>query len=283
MAAKKWTAVDFDVSGFDYEGAKLKKNWNRLHVGDQESYPDAKSIAAAMEKSAALKKIAKGDAKAVAETLENAWRAFHAGNFQEAFKLGESLGAFGAVVAAKASGMYASYVCEDEAVALKLFQDGAALCEAAQAGLPNDANVHYFHAFALGRYSQGISITKALAQGLGGKIKTSLKKTLELEPKHAEAHLAFAMYHAEIISKIGGLVGKVTYGASADDAIKHFETAKSLAPNNPVVYLEYGKGLRLLGKKHEAQAVEMFKAAAKCKPVDAMETLDKTAAADELE
>jgi hypothetical protein len=47
--------------------------------------------------------------------------------------------------------------------------------------------------------------------------------------------------------------------------------------------LEYGKGLRLLGKKHEPQALEMFKSAGKCKPVDAMETLDKVAAAEEME
>ena len=41
----------------------------------------------------------------------------------------------------------------------------------AAARAPKDANAHYLYAYALGRYSQGISITKALAQGFGGKIR----------------------------------------------------------------------------------------------------------------
>lgn len=279
MAAKKWTSVDFSTDAFGYEGAKLKKSWARLHTGDQESYPDANVIADLMNQDASLKKISKGDAKAVAETLENAWRAFHAGDFHAAFKLAEPLGAFGAGLATKASGIYASYVCADETQKLSLFQEGAARCEAAQALLEDDANVFYFHAFALGRYSQGISIAKALAQGLGGKIKSSLKTALELEPKHAEAHLAMGMYHAEIVNKIGGMIGKLTYGASADEAIKHFEIAKKLAPNNPVVYLETARGLKLL--KKNADVAELLKAAAKLKPADAMEQLDQNAAAAE--
>ena len=82
------------------------------------------------------------------------------------------------------------------------------LSEAFEA-FPDDANAHYFHAFNLGRYSQSISIIKALKQGVGGKILGSLKSALKLEPKHAEAHTALGMYHAEIIDKVGKLIGRV--------------------------------------------------------------------------
>jgi hypothetical protein len=282
MAAKKWTAFPLDASEFDFDGASLKKNWARLHVGDTEAYPDAKAIAKKMDANAALKKIKKGDAAGVAAELEAAWRSFHQGDFQDAYKRGDGLGAFGAAVAAKAAGIYASYVCEDDAQKQALLQEAAERCEAAQALLPDDANVFYFHAFALGRYSQCISITKALAQGLGGKVKASLKTALELSPKHAEAHLAMAMYHAEIISKIGGMIGKLTYGASSDEAVKLLDAARKLAPKNPVVHLETARGLNLLfGKKKAADIAEHFKAAKGCKPVDAMEALDRQAAEDE--
>jgi hypothetical protein len=53
-------------------------------------------------------------------------------------------------------------------------------CEEQQEKTPADVNAWYLHAFALGRYSQSISVVKALAQGLGGKIKHSLTKALEL-------------------------------------------------------------------------------------------------------
>ncbi len=284
MASKKWNAYPHDASAFAYAGPALKKAWPRLHCGDGESYPDAKVIASAIAADASLKKILKGDAKAIVAELEAGWRAFHAGEFQAATKCADALGVFGAILATKASGIYATSLCDDEAQKMALFQAGAERCEAAKASFPDQANSHYFHAFALGRYSQCISITKALAQGLGGKIKASLKTALELNPKHAEAHLAMAMYHAEIINKIGGMIGKLTYGASADEAMKHFETARKLNPNAPVVHLEIGRGLTLLNAKKNADAVRSaFEAAVQLKPNDAMEQLDIDAAEAELE
>ncbi len=284
MALKKWTAYPHDASAFLYAGPALKKAWPRLHCGDGESYPDVKSITNILAADASLKKILKGDAKAIVAELETGWRAFHSGDFQAATKSGDALGAIGAVLATKAGGIYASSLCDDEAQKIALFQAGAERCEAAKATFPDNANSHYFHAFALGRYSQCISITKALAQGLGGKIKVSLKAALDLNPKHAEAHLAMAMYHAEIINKIGGMIGKLTYGASADDALKHFETARKLNPNAPVVHLEFGRGLLLLNAKKNADAARgAFEAATKLKPCDAMEQLDIDAAEAALE
>ena len=85
-------------------------------------------------------------------------------------------------------------------------------CAPKSSGEPNS---HYRHAFALGRYSQGLSIAKALKQGIAGKVRASLDTALELAPKHAEAHTALALYHAEIIGKIGAMIGGLTYGAKA--------------------------------------------------------------------
>ena len=58
-------------------------------------------------------------------------------------------------------------------------------------------------ALALGRHSQRISIVKALADGVATRVRTHLDTTLRLEPRHAEAHIALGLYHAEIVAKIG--------------------------------------------------------------------------------
>ena len=84
-------------------------------------------------------------------------------------------------------------------------QEAAEWAEARRHEAPKDANAHYLYAYALGRYSQGISIAKALAQGFGGKIKEALTTALKLEPKHADAHIAYGSYQAEVIDKVGGL------------------------------------------------------------------------------
>src|SRR5690606_18085012 len=124
------------------------------------------------------------DAETLATTLQDAWRAFHRGDFKAAFDAGEALGPVGASVAVKAIGIHASYLVDGDAEKLKRFEQAAKLAEAAVKALPDDANSHYRHAFALGRYSQGISIAKALKQGIAGKVRDALDATLELAPKH---------------------------------------------------------------------------------------------------
>jgi len=284
MAAKStWAAFPHDAKGFDYAGDALKKAWPRLHAGDCEPFPDDKRAAALIK--AAGKSAPKGmDATTLATTLQDAWRAFHRGDFKAAFETGDRLGPVGASVAAKALGIHATYLVADDAERLKRFEQAAALAEAAIRALPDDANSHYRHAFALGRYSQGLSIAKALKQGIAGKVRASLDAALEIAPKHAEAHTALALYHAEIIGKIGAMIGGLTYGAKASEAESHIKTALKLTPDSPIAHIEHGNVLMLLhGEKREDAAAAAYEKAAGLKPADAMEALDAAYARAQLE
>ena len=283
MAAKSgWAAFPHDAKGYAYAGDALKKAWPKLHAGDCEPFPDAKR-AAALSK-AAGKAAPKLDSDALADALQDAWRAFHRGDFKAAFDAGEKLGPVGASVAVKALGIHATYLVDDEAERLKRYEQAAKLAEAAVKALPDEANSHYRHAFALGRYSQGLSIAKALKLGIAGKVRVSLDAALELEPKHAEAHTALALYHAEIINKIGAMIGGLTYGAKASEAEKHIKDALKLTPASPIAHLEYGNVLLLLDEnRNEDAAAAAIEKAAKCKPLDAMEALDAGYAREQLE
>jgi tetratricopeptide (TPR) repeat protein len=261
----------------------LKKAWPKLHAGDCEPFPDDKRAAALIK--AAGKSAPKGmDAAGLATALQDAWRAFHRGDFKAAFETGDKLGPIGASVAAKALGIHATYLVDDDAEKLKRFEQAAGLAEAAIRTLPDEANSHYRHAFALGRYSQGLSIAKALKQGIAGKVRTSLDAALELAPKHAEAHTALALYHAEIIGKIGVRIGGLTYGAKAAEAESHIKTALKLTPDSPIAHIEHGNVLMLLhGDKGEDAAAAAYEKAAGLKPADAMEALDAAYARAQLE
>ena len=275
MAGKssKWAPFPHDAKAYAYAGDALKKAWPALHAGDQEPYPDEKRAKALI---VAAGKAAKGiTADDLAQQLQDAWRAFHRGDFQAAYEAGEALGPLGASVAAKALGIHATYLVDDEGEQLKRFEQAAKLAEAAIKALPDEANSHYRHAFALGRYSQGLSIAKALKQGIAGKVRTSLDATLALSPKHAEAHTALALYHAEIIGKIGAMIGGLTYGAKASEAESHIKTALKLTPESPIAHVEHANVLLLLhGDKKEDAAAAAFEKAGKLKPRDAMEALD---------
>src|SRR5205807_4258146 len=116
--------------------------------------------------------------------VQEAWRAFHVGEFQHAVEAGNSAGGAAVNAAVKAQAVYANYIDKAEESRLALFEEAAAWADERRDAAPNDANAHYLYAFALGRYSQGISVAKALAQGFGGKIKDALTKALKLAPAH---------------------------------------------------------------------------------------------------
>ncbi|MEO7432167.1 MAG: hypothetical protein ABIR62_09095 [Dokdonella sp.] len=280
MAKKAWAPFPHPEKRFNYAGDTLAKAWGDLHAGDQEPFPDEKHVATLLKRNAKLGK----DAKASATGLQDAWRAFHNGDFQQAYDRGIALGPLGSSVAIKAGGIHATYLIDDPAAKVARYEDLIRLADESVQALPNEANSHYRRAFAIGRLSQTLSITKALAQGLAGKVRESLDAALKLTPKHAEAHSAFGLYHAEIVGKVGGMLAKLTYGANAADAEKHLQQAVKLTPASQIAWIEWGNGLLLIhGDKREDDVAEAFDKAARLKPHDAMEALDAAWAREQIE
>jgi hypothetical protein len=254
----KWTAFPYDAAAYVYDAAALKKHWARLHAGDAEPWPADKAVVAA-------------------------WAAFHAGDFRRAFDAGIAAGGAGIAVANKAQCIYANYLEKSEKTKLALFLDAAERAEAQQAADPGNAAAWYWQAYALGRYGQGISVAKALAQGLGAKVKTALETTIRLAPKHADAHIALGSFHAEVIDKVGKLLGR-TQGADAATGLKMFQRAIELNPSSAIARIEYANGLVMLeGEKKMKQAEALYAEAAAATPLDAMERLDVELAKAELE
>ena len=224
------------------------------------------------------------DAERTAAALQSAWRAYHRGDFAAAVAEGTALGPIGANAANKAANIYATYLETDGGRKREILLQSAERAEALQAAAPDFVNAYYFHAQALGRYSQEISVVKALAQGIGGRVKASLDKAIRLEPNHADAHIALGSYHAEIVSKVGGMLASLTYGASKEEAVRHFALARKLLPDSAIARIEEANGLVMLfGKAKLAEAEKLYMEAARCKPADAMQKLDAEHAREEAE
>jgi len=257
--ARKWLKFPHPDKAYAYDAAGLKKNWARLHKGDCEPYPKEAAVI-------------------------DAWRHYHAGDFQSALEAGLAAGGAGVNTAVKAQSIYANYLEKSDQTKLALFEEAAAWADERRNDAGKDANAHYLYAYALGRYGQGISVAKALAQGFGGKIKNALTTVLKLEPKHAEACTAYGAYQAEVLDKVGGIVAGMTYGAKKESALEHFQKALKLFPESPIAHIEYANGLLLLfGKAKIAEASKLYEKAAATKPADAMERLDVELAKSELE
>lgn len=281
----KWNSFPHDNSNYLYKGKALKAAWSDLHRGDCVEFPSSDWVAGQIDEFPdAGPEGFDGNTAALSVLVQDAWRNFHCGNFEQATVLAEKCGLLAHAAANKATGIYATYLQTAEKAQQALFLAAVEHAEQAIELLPEDANSYYFHAFNLGRYSQSISIVKALSQGIGGKIRTSLDTVLELQPEHAEAHTAMGLYHAEIISKVGKMLGKVTYGANTKDAIRHFETALELTPESPIAHIEYANGLYLLfGDDEMDRVTDLYIKATELPARDAMEQLDIVAALAELE
>ena len=275
MRATAATGVPKSRFGKSFAGAGLENRWAKLHKGDQEPFPSAARITKAAKQHAKFAAWLKDQdsAQEVAEGVQEAWRRFHTGDFAGAISSGGKFGPLGATPANKAAGIHSLQVGAEEA--LRLLQAAITRGDQAVELLPDDANAHYMLALALGRYSQRISIIKALANGIATRVRSHLDITLKLAPEHAEAHIALGLYHAEIVAKIGALLAGLTYQASGEAALEEFRRAIKLTPRSPIANIEYANGLLLLdARKHREQAQELYARAAAVEPADAMELLD---------
>ena len=62
----EWNDFPYDNQDYDYQGAALDEMWDELHAGDREPLPDD-------------------------ERLQDAWRCYHRGEFQQAVNLADEL------------------------------------------------------------------------------------------------------------------------------------------------------------------------------------------------
>ncbi len=264
-AAPSWVAfapTDLPRNAFALTAAELKKAWPRLHRGDREPMP--RHI-----------------------DLLRGWGYFHRGDYERAATLGLKLASdglsAGTTLANKATCMYATYLEPSERAKLELFQQVAQRAHEQQESDPHNPNAYYWQAYALGRYGQSVSVAKALAQGLGTRVKQALERTIALQPKHADAQVALGAFHAEVIDKVGSLIAAITYGVRKDLSLKYFEAARKLNPGSAICLVEHANALVMLdGDLKMDSATQLYKRAARATPKDATEWLDVMRAKTEM-
>ncbi|CAM3493447.1 hypothetical protein [Paracidovorax anthurii] len=227
----------------------VRRQWERLHRGDAEPCPKDPAV---------LK----------------AWALFHGGEFHAAMRAGLAAGGAGVTVANKAAVVYATYLEPSETTRLALLSQASQRSRAQAAAEPGNANAWFWHAYALGRYSQGISVAKALAQGLPREVRGALGRAIDLSDRHADARLALAVFHAEVIDKVGEMVGSITHGARKQESLRLFDEAFALDPHSVIGRIEYANALVMLdGADREPDATRLYEDAANADAADACERL----------
>jgi tetratricopeptide (TPR) repeat protein len=185
----------------------------------------------------------------------------------------------------KAQATYAHYLEKEPEVKIRRLQETIKLAEESLIlETAGKSNSYYQVAYCLGRYGQFISVAKALAEGLAGRVRKALEDCLEQAPNHADAHTALGTYQSEIIGKLGRIAAKLTYSASAEESIRCYEKGIELAPYSVSAKTEYADGLiSIYGGKKRKQAISLYKQAVEHEPIDALEAMDHFLARKELD
>ncbi|WP_157205877.1 tetratricopeptide repeat protein [Calidithermus timidus] len=167
------------------------------------------------------------------------------GKLQAAYSEALKLGNAGYVLAAKAASYYAGYQAADKERGSWYDKAEEAAKKAIQAD-PDNPEAYFELARAHGRLAQFRGILESL--NLASSVRDNLNKALKLNPNHAGAKVALALWHLELTQKGVGWL----YGANMGQVVPLFEEAIKLEPQTIIHRVEYATALARMNRKAEA-------------------------------
>jgi tetratricopeptide (TPR) repeat protein len=122
-------------------------------------------------------------------------------------------------------------------------------------------------------------LQEGVALGYRAKLQQSLKiakqarlifeRTLALDPKNGYAAMSMGAWNGEPIADVGGFLARTALGATQDKALKYYDLAMMLDPQNPVIPIFYAFNIyRIDNEKYGGKAQTLLEAATKLKPQD---------------
>jgi hypothetical protein len=178
-----WKRFPYGDRVYRYGGTALLTNWCRLHRADREPYPTVDNLLELLRANPALEPHADDPGRS------SRWSRRRGAVFMPAISpMPWSAGwRPGRWVSwwPRAATVYAAHLEKKTVRRLSILREAVESAAALVRLAPNWANAWYAHGAALVRYSQHLSVVKALSQGLGSKVRDSLHRALQLEPGHA--------------------------------------------------------------------------------------------------
>ncbi|MCE4071665.1 MULTISPECIES: hypothetical protein [Pseudomonas] len=287
VADDTWKPFPYDQKAFDYSGDKLREAWPRLTRGFGANYPfpDADWVVtmATRHPEALEKTVAAGtgfsgkpeEAQVYAEKLQDVWRKVFRGDFAQAKKDGLALGVGGQVPGMFAQVLYAMFLAPNQDDKQRLLEEVISYTDEAGPLLNADPIAQFGRAYAKARLAEDLPVPVVLKRGYTSEIPKELDALLAKQPNQPFALALYGGYEAGVIRKVGKLVGKMTYGVSADKMEQYFARSFRAANDLPIGHYEYANALGYVyGEDEEQKALEQLQKAVAIKPINAMEALE---------
>ena len=112
-----------------------------------------------------------------------------------------------------------------------------------------------------------------MKEGYAEKISFHLDEAIKINPNNISAQISKGTWHAEIVDK-AGFMANILYGATSDQARKHYESALSLDSDDIGYLYEISYGLSLLDyKKDRVKAKELLSKVIETEPKNHLDRL----------
>lgn len=285
-AADNWKPFPYDQRAYDYSGDKLREAWPRLTRGFGDyPFPDADWVVRmatdhpdALEKTVAAGTGFSGkpeEAAVYAAKLQDVWRLLFRGDFAQAKQQGLALGVGGQVPGMFAQVLYAMFLAPTAEEKQRLLEEVIDYTDQAGELMQADIVAQFGRTYAKARLAEDLSVPVVLKRGYTSQIPAELDALLAKQPRQPFALALYGGYEAGVIRKVGKMVGRMTYGVSADKMESYFQRSFSAADDLPIGHYEYANALNYVyGDDEEQKAIEHLRRAVAIKPVTAMEALE---------
>lgn len=127
---------------------------------------------------------------------------------------------------------------------------------------PRNIEAMLYRVIGLGYRSRKAGNFEAHRAGWGKEAKALWERAELLDPEDAWVHAVKCGWHAEVADEAGSILASIVYGASPKRAIEACRRAVQLAPNDPVVRVEFARSmLRLSIRKYAEEASHQLRVA----------------------
>ncbi len=201
-------------------------------------------------------------------------RLYDEGRFLDAANEGVAAGSVdGLIIAARSLIAHGAYVAKPGGQ-VQFFQRALNLVTQVLEREPDNLEGHLQTVNALGHISRVEGHVEAHFKGYAKIAKRHLKRAKKTGPDNAWTHALYGAWHSEIAVHAPGFIAFVYYRASKSKAVRYFERAIDLAPDNPVLLAEYGNAILMIDwKNNRGKARELYEKSLAIEPKNAFEKL----------